>query len=441
MSTTSSAPPEPGGPGGPRPDDAGPRISADEARDLGSLRRTVRGAPEDRHIAGVAGGIARHFDIDPLVVRVALVVLVFFGGAGLILYAAGWLLIPEEDTADAVVRMDSRSRSVLLYVAAGLALLAIMGDTVGGYHFPWPVIVIGLAVLALVGRRGRLLRWSQTGPREGDATWSQATDTPGAPGAPIGPAGRVDLTKERPASPTQSSPGAPTGAPTYAAGGPPRRDPRKRGPVLFGLTLAVIALGEGVLGLVDVAGADVADPAYPALALGIIGAALVLGAFWGRAGGLIVLGLAGTIALVATVAANEWDVTGRHIDLHPTSAAGLHQRYDFDLGDAKIDLTGIDPAELDGRTLTVDGGLGHIEVFVPDGVEVHAHGSVDGPGEVGLFDQSRGGLDSSLSTTRAAVGDPSTTGTTPVLTVEVTLDVGSVQILDEHDLAYIRSNR
>lgn len=437
MSTTSSAPPDPGGPSGPRPGE-GPRVSADEARDLGRLRRTVRGAPEDRHIAGVAGGIARHFDIDPLVVRVALVVLVFFGGAGLILYAAGWLLIPEEDTADAVVRMDPRSRNVLLYVAAGLGLLAIMGDTVGGYHFPWPVIVIGLVVLALVGRRGRLMRWSQAGARETEPTWSQVTDAPAAAGAT---AGRVDLTKEHTGSPTQSSPGTPTYAPTYTAPRPPWRDPRKRGPVLFGLTLAVIALGEGVLGMADVAGADIADPAYPALALGIIGAALVLGAFWGRAGGLIALGLAGTIALVATVAVNEWDVTGRHIDLHPTSAANLHQRYDFDLGDAKIDLTGIDPAELDGRTLSVDGGLGHIEVFVPDGVEVHAHGSVDGPGEVELFDRSRGGIDSSLSATRAAVGGASSTGTTPVLTVDATLDVGSVQILDEDDLAYIRSNR
>ena len=46
-----------------------------------------------------AGGLARHLDIDPIIVRVALVVLVFFGGSGLLLYGAMWLLVPEEGHA------------------------------------------------------------------------------------------------------------------------------------------------------------------------------------------------------------------------------------------------------------------------------------------------------------------------------------------------------
>ena len=39
---------------------------------------------------------ARHLDIDPLILRVAFVVLAFFGGAGLLLYGACWLLVPED---------------------------------------------------------------------------------------------------------------------------------------------------------------------------------------------------------------------------------------------------------------------------------------------------------------------------------------------------------
>ncbi len=46
-----------------------------------------------------------------------------------------------------------------------------------------------------------------------------------------------------------------------------------------------------MLGIADLAGAPVADAAYPALALATIGAMLVVGAFYGRAGGLILLGL------------------------------------------------------------------------------------------------------------------------------------------------------
>src|SRR4051795_6963333 len=74
------------------PPDSGPRVSRDEVRDLGRLRRSTT----DRRVAGVAGGLARHLDVDPLVLRIAFVLLVFFGGAGLILYGACWLLVPED---------------------------------------------------------------------------------------------------------------------------------------------------------------------------------------------------------------------------------------------------------------------------------------------------------------------------------------------------------
>ncbi|MGZ4450029.1 MAG: PspC domain-containing protein, partial [Nocardioides sp.] len=66
MTTT---PPE--APHGPAPDATGPRVSRDDVRDLSRLRRSV----DDRKIAGVAGGLARHLDVDPLVLRVTFVVL------------------------------------------------------------------------------------------------------------------------------------------------------------------------------------------------------------------------------------------------------------------------------------------------------------------------------------------------------------------------------
>jgi phage shock protein C len=48
-------------------------------------------------IAGVCGGIAKYAGVDPVLVRLAMVALVIFGGAGLLLYLAGWIIIPEED--------------------------------------------------------------------------------------------------------------------------------------------------------------------------------------------------------------------------------------------------------------------------------------------------------------------------------------------------------
>src|SRR5437870_2244554 len=55
-----------------------------------------------RMIAGVCQGIADHFHIDPLVVRIGFALTAFFGGAGAIAYVAAWLLIPEEGDAQSV---------------------------------------------------------------------------------------------------------------------------------------------------------------------------------------------------------------------------------------------------------------------------------------------------------------------------------------------------
>ena len=47
-------------------------------------------------LAGVGSGIADYLGVDETLVRIALVVATFFGGAGIAVYLAGWLLIPEE---------------------------------------------------------------------------------------------------------------------------------------------------------------------------------------------------------------------------------------------------------------------------------------------------------------------------------------------------------
>jgi phage shock protein PspC (stress-responsive transcriptional regulator) len=47
-------------------------------------------------LGGVAGGIAKFFDVDVLYVRIGLVALAVLGGGGVVLYVAAWALIPEE---------------------------------------------------------------------------------------------------------------------------------------------------------------------------------------------------------------------------------------------------------------------------------------------------------------------------------------------------------
>lgn len=49
----------------------------------------------DKKIAGVCGGIAKYFGIDSTIVRILAVVFTLAGGAGILLYIAGWILMPH----------------------------------------------------------------------------------------------------------------------------------------------------------------------------------------------------------------------------------------------------------------------------------------------------------------------------------------------------------
>jgi len=81
------------------------------------LERTALRRPfQDRMLAGVASGLARYFGVDVTIVRIAFVVLTIVGGAGIPLYLAGLLLIPEEGSDQSIAgslieSLQSRSRS------------------------------------------------------------------------------------------------------------------------------------------------------------------------------------------------------------------------------------------------------------------------------------------------------------------------------------------
>ncbi|MCU1432087.1 MAG: PspC domain protein, partial [Actinotalea sp.] len=54
---------------------------------------------DGRILRGVAAGVGRYTGTDPVLWRVLLAVLAVFGGSGIVLYLAGWLLLPEEGAA------------------------------------------------------------------------------------------------------------------------------------------------------------------------------------------------------------------------------------------------------------------------------------------------------------------------------------------------------
>ena len=56
---------------------------------------------KNRMILGVAGGIADYFRIDPVIVRVIFILLVFANGLGVLLYILLALLLPKAEAASA----------------------------------------------------------------------------------------------------------------------------------------------------------------------------------------------------------------------------------------------------------------------------------------------------------------------------------------------------
>ena len=51
---------------------------------------------DERMLAGVCGGLAQFFSIDPTIVRLIFVVLALMGGPGLLIYIIMWIVVPEE---------------------------------------------------------------------------------------------------------------------------------------------------------------------------------------------------------------------------------------------------------------------------------------------------------------------------------------------------------
>ena len=115
---------------------------------------------DDRVIAGVAGGIARHLGVDPVLVRLAAVALALTGGSGILAYLIAWVIIPEapgsEEDAYRATRAtpspaSGRTRMIVgfVLVVVGVALLAQWAIPSFDEFF-WPMVVIASGAALLI---------------------------------------------------------------------------------------------------------------------------------------------------------------------------------------------------------------------------------------------------------------------------------------------------
>lgn len=334
-------------------------------------RRLVR-TPDDKVFTGLCGGLGRYFGVDPVIFRIGFVVLTLAGGTGLLLYLAGWLLVPEAGTGvtEAQRLVKGRRPNIVLLVLAviGAAVVLDQIDDDGG-DFIVALTLIGVGAAVLWARRNNATVAGPPGPAGGASPPApQPVDAP-PPSAPaIADAVATD------AVPTAPPP------PAAMAAARPRSS-------IVPVTLSLVAIGAGVLALV---GASLTVILAAAL-LGI-GVGLLVGAWRGRARALIPFGV---LIIPALLAASVVDVPLRggigERSYRPVGVSEVDSPYRLALGELELDLSRLD---LSGGTLRVvaSAGIGELRVTVPRDapVEVLAHA---GAGEVRVFGRTWTGTD------------------------------------------------
>ena len=125
---------------------------------LTSPPRQLRRSRQDKVLAGVCGGLARYLGIDPVVLRVLMVVLIF-AGVGIIAYIVAWIVIPEAAEGEPEGPADPQSRHGAA-VALGAGLIGLGGllllrGTVPWFNSDifWPVLVVAGGVLLVISAR------------------------------------------------------------------------------------------------------------------------------------------------------------------------------------------------------------------------------------------------------------------------------------------------
>jgi phage shock protein C len=109
----------------------------------------------DKAIAGVCGGLAHYFNIDPALVRLAFVVFALAGGASVLLYIVLWIAVPVGEGTPGVAlgeRGHEMLATVLIAIGA-LWLLANLGAfTFINWRFAWPLVLVAAGVALLLRR-------------------------------------------------------------------------------------------------------------------------------------------------------------------------------------------------------------------------------------------------------------------------------------------------
>jgi phage shock protein PspC (stress-responsive transcriptional regulator) len=130
----------------------------------------------DRIVAGVSGGLARYFDIHPAFYRVGFVVLTLIGGAGILIYIAAALVMPDEGEEDSIAAAALRDRRDRPWPLIGLSLIAVAALVLLSRVSVWPHGDAAWILLLIAG--GIVLLLTHGSSSEAPADASVPSDRP-----------------------------------------------------------------------------------------------------------------------------------------------------------------------------------------------------------------------------------------------------------------------
>jgi phage shock protein PspC (stress-responsive transcriptional regulator) len=437
-------------------------------KDVQSWRRSR----SDRMVAGVCGGIGRALDIDPVLIRVVMAVMIIVG-PGVPFYVAAWFLMPDEGSDRSLaqslfgdrVRPDRPWLWPVVIGACVFLAIAMMSFNFGK-GVPGPVIVIGLLWLFVFRRKGRGMRGRGTGSTHGasgndhlshrGAHWSgtlgnpTATDSTTAPatppyaGDPAAPSGRPypgssGVPEESAASSATQRPqdrivdpvqpvwteDDPLGlyvdeAPQVRQQQPaPAQAPGRRGIK----PLVVLAAGSAV-GIAVLAG--LSTPAMLAIGLATLGIGMLIGGFFGRTIALLPLGILLALGVLVTTVFDR--VPHQFRDVNYVAAQGstidaTSTTYRFDAGSVQLDLRKATFAK--DAKVVVNGTAGEIVVTLPPNVHVKGDLSAKA-GDLDAFGEQRGGRNVYLAVTD--IGAAAKPGL-PTVVLDLDVKLGSIRVV------------
>ncbi|MFP5283672.1 MAG: PspC domain-containing protein [Actinomycetes bacterium] len=398
----------------------------------------LRRSATDAKLSGLCGAVAARWGVDPTLVRVGWAVLALSGGIGVVLYLAGWFLLPVQgrDTAPVDDLLGEQARSwprevwLAIVVVLSIAVLAVAG-TVTPFGFG-SVLILGL-IWYFGYYKNRPVK-APTPPAVAPPPPPPSTYT--GPPTPFTEAAQVWQQRVAEQSHAEQSHqertfyAHPDPVGLYVEPPPAVPQPRSRAALPSARRLRLTALS--VLGLVltglgtaDYLGARVPAVVYLAAALLVVGLTLVAATWLGRARGILPVGLLLAVVVVGTTAAStltaqrDWGSADR---VYATAAQIPPAGDRWEVGQLQVDLTDL-PVQRD-LTYRAQVDLGSLEVAVPPGAAVRLRYQLGGGGIVRAYGQDV----ADGSHEQGVIDPPNLRPGTPVLTLDLTVDHGQIEV-------------